>query len=106
MLENPTTATICLFPFRNQLFLYIASVTHSSQFLLALQGKLDEVDALLLRVVEIDEKNFGPDHPRVADGVLTRARLLSKQARAVRMLWEHLFHGVPDTHHFRDAVFQ
>ena len=53
-----------------------------------LQGKYDEADRLLLRVIEIDEKTLGRAHPDLATALNNRALLLKKQVRAVRNLPE------------------
>ncbi|CAM9368870.1 unnamed protein product [Ectocarpus fasciculatus] len=45
------------------------------------QGKYEEADALFIRSLAIDEKVYGPDHPKVATTVNNRAGLLRGQGK-------------------------
>lgn len=45
------------------------------------QGKYDEADRMYVRAIEAGERLLGPDHPKVATRVGTRAVLLHQQVR-------------------------
>lgn len=43
------------------------------------QGELEAADPLLVRAIEIQERALGRDHPHLAAGLGTRARVLQAQ---------------------------
>lgn len=50
----------------------------------------EEANSLFKRSLAIDEKVFGPDHPKIATTLNNWAVLLENQVRAVRFFWKFL----------------
>ena len=46
---------------------------------LDVQGKYEEADVLLLRIIGIEEKALGPDHPDLSTSLNKRAQVLQAQ---------------------------
>lgn len=55
-------------------------------FPVTFQGKFEEAEPLFIRLLAIDEKVHGPDHPEVSTDLNNLAALLKVQVRAIRVL--------------------
>ncbi|CAM9222589.1 unnamed protein product [Pylaiella littoralis] len=73
----------------------VANSYLSVGILFELQGKFNEADALLLRVIAIQESTLGPDHPELAASFNERANVLGAQGKYVEA--EPLFERAAET---------
>lgn len=67
----------------------------------SIQGKLTEAGSLYERVIEIEEKVLGPEHPSLATTLEGRAMLLEFQVRAGTFVEKILWHHEGDNDHER-----